>query len=82
MPIKAMVTVYECDACRTVESVDMCKTEEYLDFEDNWTIGAICSFCPQCKNSGFAKAKIAGEKAAFEKVKNTIVEGITNVSGH
>lgn len=79
MPLLAMIFVYQCETCQTAESVDINNDSQLEAFEDSWASGVTYYFCPKCKDTNYAKARIAGEKFAFDKVKDLRTEEKPNV---
>lgn len=67
MGILAMIEVHQCDACQTVETVDRINANQEAAFDNNWSHGLTYSFCEDCKDAGYAKAKQKGEKEVLNK---------------
>jgi hypothetical protein len=65
MPIIALIEVHQCDSCKAVAAIDRLNRRQELAFESEWADGITYSFCPKCKDSNFAKARIAGEQTTL-----------------
>ncbi len=52
-----LLTVFQCDGCTEIASLK--STDDWRDFEEKWLDGFYSQFCPNCRKSPSAQAKVA-----------------------